>query len=140
MVREVNVETSLTATSIIPESPVNSDHKRAVIITQNNQPKVMCFGLINLDISNIAEKANNSSNSKLFDRKILFYTFLIIIIPSTKSVASFNLSRISQKDNGHDYARSKSVSEVNRSVNEAKTDQLFHSEADKTLSLQTELK
>ncbi|MBW0505322.1 hypothetical protein O181_045037 [Austropuccinia psidii MF-1] len=51
MVRQENIETASTVTSIIPASTVNSDHNSTVIMTQNNQPEPIATELINLDIN-----------------------------------------------------------------------------------------
>ncbi|MBW0527257.1 hypothetical protein O181_066972, partial [Austropuccinia psidii MF-1] len=50
VVRQENIETASTVTSIIPSSTVNSDHNSTVIVTQNNQPEPISSELINLDI------------------------------------------------------------------------------------------
>ncbi|MBW0525394.1 hypothetical protein O181_065109 [Austropuccinia psidii MF-1] len=63
MVRQENIETASTVTSIIPASTVNSDHNSTVIVTQNNQPEPISSELINLDISNTLQKAKNLANS-----------------------------------------------------------------------------
>ncbi|MBW0591825.1 hypothetical protein O181_131540, partial [Austropuccinia psidii MF-1] len=62
MVRQENIETASTVTSIIPASTVNSDHNSTVIVTQNNQPEPISSELINLDISNTLQKAKNLAN------------------------------------------------------------------------------
>ncbi|MBW0593994.1 hypothetical protein O181_133709 [Austropuccinia psidii MF-1] len=64
MVRQENIETSSTVTSIIPESTVNSDHNSTVVTTQNNQPEPISSELINLDISNTLQKAKNLANNQ----------------------------------------------------------------------------
>ncbi|MBW0578962.1 hypothetical protein O181_118677 [Austropuccinia psidii MF-1] len=51
-------------------------------------------------------------------------------MPSTRSGASYNQSRSSQKGNRHDYGRSQSATEEQGSVNESQTNKLCHSEAD----------
>ncbi|MBW0568052.1 hypothetical protein O181_107767 [Austropuccinia psidii MF-1] len=109
MVRQENLETSSTVTSIIPESIVNSEHNSMVIIAQNNQPEPIYSELINLGISNTLQKAKNVANR-----------------------ASYNPSSSSQKGYRHDYDRSQSVTEVQGSVNRSQTDKLCHSEADNT--------
>ncbi|MBW0592015.1 hypothetical protein O181_131730 [Austropuccinia psidii MF-1] len=55
MVRQENIETASTVTSIIPES--------TVITTQNNQQEPISSELIRLDISNTLQKAKNSANT-----------------------------------------------------------------------------
>ncbi|MBW0577150.1 hypothetical protein O181_116865 [Austropuccinia psidii MF-1] len=64
MVRQENIETASTVTSIIPSSTVNSDHNSTVIVTQNNQPEPISSELINLDISNTLQKAKNLANNQ----------------------------------------------------------------------------
>ncbi|MBW0578959.1 hypothetical protein O181_118674, partial [Austropuccinia psidii MF-1] len=64
VVRQENIETASSVTSIIPESTVNSDHNSTVIITHNNQPEPIYSKLINLDISNILNKAKNLPNNQ----------------------------------------------------------------------------
>ncbi|MBW0593927.1 hypothetical protein O181_133642, partial [Austropuccinia psidii MF-1] len=54
VVRQENIETASTVTSIIPAS--------TVIVTQNNQPDLISSGLISLDISNTLQKAKNLAN------------------------------------------------------------------------------
>ncbi|MBW0566344.1 hypothetical protein O181_106059 [Austropuccinia psidii MF-1] len=54
-------------------------------------------------------------------------------MPSTRSGASYNPSRSSQKGYRHDYGRSQSVAEGQGSVNGSLTDKLCHSEADNTV-------
>ncbi|MBW0544914.1 hypothetical protein O181_084629 [Austropuccinia psidii MF-1] len=39
VVRQEKIETSSTVTSIIPASPVDSEHNSTIMITQNNQPE-----------------------------------------------------------------------------------------------------
>ncbi|MBW0579215.1 hypothetical protein O181_118930 [Austropuccinia psidii MF-1] len=51
MVREENIETASTVTSIIPASTMNSDLNSTIIIAQNNQPEPISSELINLDIN-----------------------------------------------------------------------------------------
>ncbi|MBW0585933.1 hypothetical protein O181_125648 [Austropuccinia psidii MF-1] len=103
MVRQENIETASTVTSIIPASTVNSDHNITVIVTQNNQPEPISRELINLDISNTIQKANNLAN------------------------------RSSQKGHRRDYGRSQSVTEGQGSVDDLRINKLCHSEADKTI-------
>ncbi|MBW0539567.1 hypothetical protein O181_079282 [Austropuccinia psidii MF-1] len=64
MVRQENIETASTVTSIIPASTVNSDHNSTVIVTQNNQPEPISSELINLDIINTLQKAKNLANNQ----------------------------------------------------------------------------
>ncbi|MBW0549642.1 hypothetical protein O181_089357, partial [Austropuccinia psidii MF-1] len=64
VVRQENIETALTVTSIIPASTVNSDHNSTVIITQNNQTEPISSELINLDISNTLQKAKNFAKNQ----------------------------------------------------------------------------
>ncbi|MBW0531769.1 hypothetical protein O181_071484, partial [Austropuccinia psidii MF-1] len=64
VVRQENIETASTVTSIIPASTVNSDHNSTVIITQNNQPEQISSELIRLDISNTLQKAKNLANNQ----------------------------------------------------------------------------
>ncbi|MBW0587559.1 hypothetical protein O181_127274 [Austropuccinia psidii MF-1] len=59
MLRQENIETASTVTSIIPASTVIPDHNSTVIITQNNQQEPFSSELINLDISNTLQKAKN---------------------------------------------------------------------------------
>ncbi|MBW0547233.1 hypothetical protein O181_086948 [Austropuccinia psidii MF-1] len=54
-------------------------------------------------------------------------------MPSTKSEASYNPSRSSQKGSRHDYGRSQSVTEGKGSVHRSQTENLYHSEADNTV-------
>ncbi|MBW0525319.1 hypothetical protein O181_065034, partial [Austropuccinia psidii MF-1] len=54
MVRQENIETASTFTSIIPAS--------TVIVTQNNQPEPTSSKFINLDIGNTLQKAKNLGN------------------------------------------------------------------------------
>ncbi|MBW0531178.1 hypothetical protein O181_070893 [Austropuccinia psidii MF-1] len=54
-------------------------------------------------------------------------------MPSTKSGASYNPSRSSQKGYRHDYGRSQSVTGGPGSVNRSQTENLCHSEADNTV-------
>ncbi|MBW0515703.1 hypothetical protein O181_055418 [Austropuccinia psidii MF-1] len=91
VVRQQNIETSSTATSIIPASTANSDYNSIFMITQNNQLDTIYSEGINLDISETLQKAKNLATSK--------------------SGASSNPSRSSQKSYRHDYGRSQSVTE-----------------------------
>ncbi|MBW0510311.1 hypothetical protein O181_050026 [Austropuccinia psidii MF-1] len=50
MVRQENIETAPTVTSIIPASTVNSNHNSIVNVTQNKQPDPIFSELINSDI------------------------------------------------------------------------------------------
>ncbi|MBW0504618.1 hypothetical protein O181_044333 [Austropuccinia psidii MF-1] len=129
MVRQKNTETESTVTSLIPASTVNSEHNSNVIINQNNQPEPISSELINLDISNALKKANNLANREFFDVKLLFWTFLIIIMPSTRSGGSYNPSRNSREGYRCDCGRSKSFKEGNALVNGSQTSKLCHSEA-----------
>ena len=78
MVRQENIETASTVTSIIPASTVNSDHNSTIVIAYNNQPEHISSELINLDISNTLKKAKTLANSKCFDIKRLFLSLSII--------------------------------------------------------------
>ncbi|MBW0538778.1 hypothetical protein O181_078493 [Austropuccinia psidii MF-1] len=113
MVRQENIETASTVTSIIPDSTVNSDHNSTAIVTQNNQPEPSSSESINLDISNTLQKAKNLANSR--------------------SGASYNPSSSSQKGHRHDYGRSQSVTEGQGSVDDLQINKLCQSEADKTV-------
>ncbi|MBW0591139.1 hypothetical protein O181_130854, partial [Austropuccinia psidii MF-1] len=62
MVRQENIETASTVTSIIPDSTVSSEHNSTVIVTQNNQPEPISSEVINLHISNTLQKAKNLAN------------------------------------------------------------------------------
>ncbi|MBW0486214.1 hypothetical protein O181_025929 [Austropuccinia psidii MF-1] len=57
----------------------------------------------------------------------------MIGMPSTRSGASYNPSRSSQKGYRCDYGRSQSVTEGQGSVNQSQTGNLCHSEADSTI-------
>ncbi|MBW0573433.1 hypothetical protein O181_113148 [Austropuccinia psidii MF-1] len=59
MVRQENIETASTVSSIIPASTFNSDHNSTAIVTQNIQPEQINSDLINLDISNTLQEAKN---------------------------------------------------------------------------------
>ncbi|MBW0592108.1 hypothetical protein O181_131823 [Austropuccinia psidii MF-1] len=133
MVRQENIETASTVTSIIPASTVDADHNSPIIIAQNNQPEPNSSESINLYISNTLQKAKNLANSKFFDVKILFLSLLIIKCASTKSGASYNLSRSSQKGHRCDYGRSQSVTEGQGSVDDLQINKLCHSEADNNI-------
>ncbi|MBW0486763.1 hypothetical protein O181_026478 [Austropuccinia psidii MF-1] len=63
MARQENIETSSTATSIIPASTADSDYNSTVIIAQKNQPEPISSELISLDISNTLQKAKNLANN-----------------------------------------------------------------------------
>ncbi|MBW0592835.1 hypothetical protein O181_132550, partial [Austropuccinia psidii MF-1] len=63
VVRQEQIETASTVTSIIPASTVISDHNSTVIITQNNEQEPISSELINLDISITLQKAKNLANS-----------------------------------------------------------------------------
>ncbi|MBW0561868.1 hypothetical protein O181_101583, partial [Austropuccinia psidii MF-1] len=110
-VRQENIETASTVTSIIPAITVNSDHNSIVIIPQNNQPEPISSELISLCISNTLHKANNLANSRFFDVKIQFLRLLIINMPSTRSGPSYDPSSSSQKGHRLDYGRSQLVTE-----------------------------
>ncbi|MBW0578944.1 hypothetical protein O181_118659, partial [Austropuccinia psidii MF-1] len=110
VVRQENIETASTVTSIIPASTINSNHNSTVIVTQNNQPKPISFELINLDINNTLQKVKNLANR-----------------------ASYNPSSGSQKFHRHDYGRSQSVTEGQGPVDDLQINQLCHSKADKTV-------
>ncbi|MBW0561449.1 hypothetical protein O181_101164 [Austropuccinia psidii MF-1] len=112
MVRQGKIETESTATIIIPASNVNSDHNRTVIIAQNNQTEPISSELINLDICNNLEKANNLANNQ---------------------EQAITPQEDPPKGYGHDYGRSQSVTEGQGSVNEAQNDKLFHYESDNTI-------
>ncbi|MBW0579297.1 hypothetical protein O181_119012, partial [Austropuccinia psidii MF-1] len=62
MVRQENIETASTVTSVIPAGTVNSDHNSIVIVTQSNQPEPISSELINLDISHTLQKSKNLAN------------------------------------------------------------------------------
>ncbi|MBW0532209.1 hypothetical protein O181_071924 [Austropuccinia psidii MF-1] len=64
MVRQENLETDSTVTSIIPASTVSSDHNSTVILSQNNQREPISSESISLDISNTLQKANNLANNQ----------------------------------------------------------------------------
>ncbi|MBW0475816.1 hypothetical protein O181_015531 [Austropuccinia psidii MF-1] len=49
---------------MIPASTLNSDHNSTILITQHNQPEPISSELINLDISNTLQKANNLANNR----------------------------------------------------------------------------
>ncbi|MBW0504014.1 hypothetical protein O181_043729, partial [Austropuccinia psidii MF-1] len=68
LVRQENIETASTVTGIIPESTVNSDYNSTVIITQNNQPEPISSELLNMDINNTIQKANNLANNQEPDK------------------------------------------------------------------------
>ncbi|MBW0581285.1 hypothetical protein O181_121000, partial [Austropuccinia psidii MF-1] len=64
VVRQENIETASTVSSIIPASTVNSDHNSTAIITQNNQPEPILSELINLNVSNTLQKAKDLTNNQ----------------------------------------------------------------------------
>ncbi|MBW0524901.1 hypothetical protein O181_064616, partial [Austropuccinia psidii MF-1] len=109
VVRQENIETASTVTSIIPSSTANSDYNSTVIITQTNRQEPISAELINLDIVNTLQKAKNFSNR-----------------------ARYNPSSSSKKGYRHDYGISQSVTEGQGSVNRSQTDKSCHSEADNT--------
>ncbi|MBW0540414.1 hypothetical protein O181_080129, partial [Austropuccinia psidii MF-1] len=59
VLRQENIKTASTATSIIPASTANSDCNSTVIITKKYQPEPIASELISFDISNTLQKANN---------------------------------------------------------------------------------
>ncbi|MBW0593267.1 hypothetical protein O181_132982, partial [Austropuccinia psidii MF-1] len=105
VVRQENIETASTVTSIIPAS--------TVIVTQNNQPEPISSELINLDISNTLQKAKNLTNAR--------------------SGASYNPSSSSQKGNRCDYGRSQPGTDGKGSVDDFQTAKVGHSDADNTI-------
>ncbi|MBW0588505.1 hypothetical protein O181_128220, partial [Austropuccinia psidii MF-1] len=109
VVRQENIETASKVTSNIPASPVNSDHNRTVIVTQNNQPEPITSELINLDISNNLKKAKNLANT------------------------SYNPSSSSQKGNRRDYGTSQPGTEEKESVDDFQTTKMGQSDADNTI-------
>ncbi|MBW0592964.1 hypothetical protein O181_132679, partial [Austropuccinia psidii MF-1] len=111
VLRQENIETASTVTSIIPASTVISDHNSTVIITQNNQQEPIPSELINLDISNTLQKAKNLANR-----------------------ASYNPSSSSQKGHRRDYGRSQSDTEGQGSVKDFHSNKLSNSEAYDTVS------
>ncbi|MBW0535613.1 hypothetical protein O181_075328 [Austropuccinia psidii MF-1] len=133
MVRQEDIETASTVTSISPASTVNSDFNSTFIITQNNLIEPISSELIILDKINTLQKAKNLANSKFFDVKLLFLRFLIINMPSTTSGSGYNPSSSSQKGHRPEYGRSQSVTEEQGPVNESQTNTLCHSEADNTV-------
>ncbi|MBW0572681.1 hypothetical protein O181_112396 [Austropuccinia psidii MF-1] len=116
MVRQENIETASTVTSIIPASTVNSDHNSTVIIAQSNQPEPISSELVSLDISNTLQKAKKFAKN----------------MPSTRSGASYNPSSSSQKGHRCDYGRRELVTERQGSVDDLQINKLCHSEADNT--------
>ncbi|MBW0514963.1 hypothetical protein O181_054678, partial [Austropuccinia psidii MF-1] len=88
VVRQENIETASTPTSIIPGSTANSAYNSTVIITQTNQPEPISSKLINLDINNTLQKAKNLANGD-----------------------EYNPSRSSQKGYKRDYGIIQSVTE-----------------------------
>ncbi|MBW0490403.1 hypothetical protein O181_030118 [Austropuccinia psidii MF-1] len=64
MVRQENIETASTATSIIPASNADSDYNSTVITAQKNQPKPIYVELISFEISNTLQKAKNLANDQ----------------------------------------------------------------------------
>ncbi|MBW0520955.1 hypothetical protein O181_060670 [Austropuccinia psidii MF-1] len=110
MVRQENIETASTVTSIIAASTVNSDHNSTVIITPNNQPEPIYSELISLDMSNTPQKAKGLTNR-----------------------ASYIPSRSSQKGHRCDYGRSQSVTEGQGSVDDLQINKFCHSEDDNTV-------
>ncbi|MBW0488703.1 hypothetical protein O181_028418 [Austropuccinia psidii MF-1] len=110
VVRQENIETASTVTSIIPASTVNSDHNSTVILNQNNQPEPISSELINFDIIHTLQKAKNLANR-----------------------ASYNPSSSSQKGNRRDYCRSQPGTEGRGSVDDFQTTKIGHSDADNTI-------
>ncbi|MBW0494804.1 hypothetical protein O181_034519, partial [Austropuccinia psidii MF-1] len=86
VVRQENIETAPTVTSIIPASTVNSDHNSRIIIAQKNQSEPIFSELINMDIDSTLQKAKNLANR-----------------------ASHNPASSSQEVHRHHYGRRKSV-------------------------------
>ncbi|MBW0553540.1 hypothetical protein O181_093255 [Austropuccinia psidii MF-1] len=109
MVRQENIETTSTVTSIIPASTVKSDHNSTAIITQNNQPGPISSELIDFNIGNTPQKAKNLANTR------------------------YNPSSSSQKGHRCDYGRSQSATEGQGSVDDLQIDKLCHSEVDNTI-------
>ncbi|MBW0493290.1 hypothetical protein O181_033005 [Austropuccinia psidii MF-1] len=64
MVRQENIETTSTATTIIPATTVNSDINSTVIIAQNNQTEPISSELINLEIINTLQKSKNLASNQ----------------------------------------------------------------------------
>ncbi|MBW0586491.1 hypothetical protein O181_126206 [Austropuccinia psidii MF-1] len=110
MVRQENIETASTVTSIIPASNVISDPNSTVIIAQNNQQEPISSELINLDISNTLQKAKNLANR-----------------------ARYKPSSSSQKGHRRDYGRSQSDTEGQGSVKDFHNRKLSNSEVDDTI-------
>ncbi|MBW0539634.1 hypothetical protein O181_079349 [Austropuccinia psidii MF-1] len=112
MLRQENIDTASTVTSIIIASTLNSDHNSTVIIMQNNKPEPISSELINLDISNTLPRAKNLENNKE---------------PAITRQAA------PKKGHRHDYDRSQSVTEGQVSVYDLQINKLCHSEADNTI-------
>ncbi|MBW0566823.1 hypothetical protein O181_106538 [Austropuccinia psidii MF-1] len=110
MVRQENIETAPTVTSIIPASTVISDHNSTAIITQNNQQEPISSELINLDINNTPKKTKNLANR-----------------------ASYNPSSSSKKGHRHDYGRSQSDTEGQGSIKNFNNSKSCNSEADDSI-------
>ncbi|MBW0571448.1 hypothetical protein O181_111163 [Austropuccinia psidii MF-1] len=110
MVRQENIETASTLTSIIPAIIVNSDHNSTIIVTQNIQPEPIPSELVNLEISNTPQKAKDLANR-----------------------ARYNPSSSAQKGNRCHYGRSQSGTEGKGSVDDFQTPKMGHSEAHNTI-------
>ncbi|MBW0494492.1 hypothetical protein O181_034207, partial [Austropuccinia psidii MF-1] len=110
VVRNENIETASTVTSIIPASTANSDHNSTIIITQNNQPEQISSELISLHICNTLQNTNNLANK-----------------PSITAQAA------PKKVLKCDYARSQAVTEGQGSADDLQITTLCHSEADNTI-------
>ncbi|MBW0479238.1 hypothetical protein O181_018953 [Austropuccinia psidii MF-1] len=81
VLRQENIETSSTVTSIIAASTVNSEHNSTVIITQNNHPEPIYSELINLDISNTLQKNKEQVlTPQAAPKKLTNYAILKLII------------------------------------------------------------
>ncbi|MBW0476800.1 hypothetical protein O181_016515 [Austropuccinia psidii MF-1] len=109
MVRQENIESVSTVTTIIPESTLNSENNSTVIMTHNQQEPIFSE-LTSLDIINTLQKAKGLPNR-----------------------LSYSSPRNSQNCYRNDYGRSQSAAEGQGSVNNAQTDKLCHSEADNTV-------
>ncbi|MBW0501783.1 hypothetical protein O181_041498 [Austropuccinia psidii MF-1] len=112
MVRQENIETASSVTSIIPASTVNSSHNSTIIITQNNEPEPISSELMSLNIRNTLQKAKHLANNQE---------------PAITPQAA------PKKGHRHDYGRSQSVTEGQGSVDDFQINQLCHSEAENTV-------
>ncbi|MBW0546539.1 hypothetical protein O181_086254 [Austropuccinia psidii MF-1] len=110
VVRQENIVTASTVTSIIPASTVNPDHNSTVIASQNNQPEPISSALISLEIRNTLQKVKNLANR-----------------------ASYNPSSSSQNGDRCDYGRSQPGTEGKGSVDDFQTSKTSHSDADNTM-------